>query len=211
LGKSKEIIKDQNMKNTPILLFFTVILLASCNNILNPPKPITYIKGDNLTAQQLSFIPYQMYDTFSFSNSTGDSLKYTCVSRIESRYDRNPCSSSASTCWVYNDDQLVTLLTCKDTAFNFNLRLYQSGARFFANLYKKSPQDLIDQYMDINSSCGTNSGCMDSIVLNNKKYYNIAKLVNPSSQYYSLDTLYYSRQVGILRFCLADGEVWTKR
>jgi hypothetical protein len=212
---------------TILIIFYTITgLLISCNQ---PRKVDPYRSyGRNLTIAEKNFIPYQPNDTCSFSDGKGGLLSFTCISRSDVWKDRtlNGCGPKDDICNIINEEKLEVNLACSNTIYNAKIGIYQSGNFFRINFYNQpytsqgSQGYTFDGALYADSSCPLSywcplcprsAYCLDSLVANNKKYYKVGKLRESTSNNPAIDTIYYNASNGLLRFCMSDSTIWTKR
>jgi hypothetical protein len=203
-----------------ICIFFCCInlLFISCNNTHN--QIINRTTGRDLTVSEKNFIPYEQNDTFSFFDGKGRLLSYICNQRIDARYDikLTSCGPKDDYCDIDNEETLEVNLTCSNIDYNLKMGIYENGQTFKLNFYNQPVLDIVykgtgnkfkgDLFAD--SACGIPTDCIDSIIINTKKYYKVVKLVD-YTDLNSIDTVYYTRANGIIKFCMTDSTVWTKR
>jgi hypothetical protein len=213
------------MKST-LIIFVFITMLNSCNR----PHNVDTVRynGRDLTIAEKNFIPYQPNDTCSFSDGKGGLLSFTCISRSDVRKDIPTlgCGSTDDVCYIENQEQLEVNLDCSNTLYNIKIGIYQSNNFFRINFYNQPniyqgySGYLFDSAVYPDSLCPLSywcplcpqsAYCLDSLIANNKKYYKVGKLVDLNDHNPKIDTIYYNESGGLLRFCMSDSTVWTKR
>jgi hypothetical protein len=172
----------------------------------------------NSTNQGENFILYQQNDTCSFSNGKGGLLSYTCDQRTDARYDikTNGCGAKDDFCDIHNEEIIEVNLTCSNTIYNVKFKIYDSGSSFLISFYNQpninmsSGGSRYGETLFADSLCPFTHYCQDSVVINNKKYYKVGKLYDIPN-YQNIDTVYYNASGGLLRFCMSDSTVWSRR
>jgi hypothetical protein len=212
------------MKSILIVFIFITILLASCNR----PHQVDTVRstGRNLTISEKKFIPYQFNDSCSFSDGKGGLLSFTCTSRSDVWQDRNTlgCGPNDDVCHIISEEKLEVNLACSNSLYNVKIGIYQSDQFFRINFYNQpytfqgSQGYTFDSPLYADSSCPIGSYfcyqcpyCFDSLTFNYKKYYKVGKLTESTANNPKIDTIYYNATGGLLRFCMSDSTVWTKR
>jgi hypothetical protein len=193
-----------------------IVLLTSCDR----PQTISKTTDRDLTASEKNFIPYQQNDTCSFSNGKGGGLlSYMCDQRTDARYDikTNGCGAKDDFCDIHNQEILEVNLNCSNAIYNVKFKIFDNGSSFTITFYNQPNTNMGSQgdgfysplYAD--SICPLTHYCLDSAIINSKKYYKVGKLIDNYNSNQNIDTVYYTRSNGILRFCMSDSTVWTKR
>ena len=204
------------MKNL-LLLSFLLLIMGSCT-IHTPQNPIptpTNSVYDPIPVSELNYFIYQIGDTISFVNSTGKILNYECTARHHYAHKVTPPTGPP-----LPYDSLIIYLKClTDTTYNISMDIALEELSLLLP-YNSSFFGLYGIWFDTTSTpCKLSTyeaaiaACFDSMVINNKKYYNVS-MVYYSDPYiqHSSDTMYYNQQYGILKYCIAlDKEIWVKR
>jgi hypothetical protein len=214
-----------------ILVFFILLVISSCRPQENPSPTVIY-KPD-ITTNELNFFVYQVGDTFSFINSTGNVLHFECTSRVQykDQYDlTQKCPYPAMPCTLNVYDHLDISLKCiTDSRYNFQLGYLGGGplniemdgidSDPFSIKLETPTYPCLLTYRD-------SVICVGSVSINNKMYNNVSIIYGPDggtnlayNPPYN-DSLFYSQNYGIIKFCFADDridwlpepyEIWVKQ
>jgi hypothetical protein len=210
------------MKLLTINLVIIVLsnFLISCYILNRDEAKADIIFGDELTPEELNFVPYQVNDEINFKNKNGDVLTFKCVRREHFRDPYNPnatCGANVEFCtMIVNDNFEVELKCITDPKFNIKFKFI--GGRFndieFTNLNYNSISLPIDfSYpCDIKSTVygnGIKYNCLSTYQIGAESFNDVSEISRDFSGYepYYLDTLYYQKDNGIIKLSFGN-EAW---
>jgi hypothetical protein len=192
------------------------IVLFSCSN--KRVKP-TIVHGASLTPEQIAFYPFSLNTVYTFKNSTGGTLHYTCKNYV---LDWSDSSNAPDFCGPHDDHCTYTLdnylsigLTSDSLPYNpIDLNIQTGYNTVNAQIYCFNT--LMQMKWDNSSSCKmtkspynnlTAVSCIGSFTVNGRVYTDVIK-TECTNSYYAVQSLYYSPTGGILQFTL-NNVVWT--
>jgi hypothetical protein len=215
-----------------ILALILLLAINSCSIFDPPPNPApTFTYGPGITTNELNFFVYQVGDTFNFINSKGEVLHFVCISRdhYKDKYDPKLKCPYQSACTLPVNDHLDIGLKCiTDSRYNFQIK-YEGGGYLTISMAA-----MLDPfYLKLNTptypcllTYRDSVICVDSVLIKNKMYNNLSIIYGPDggtnlayNPPYN-DSVFYSQNYGIIKFCFADDridwlpepyEIWVKQ
>jgi hypothetical protein len=215
-----------------ILALILLLAINSCSIFDPPQNPApTFTYGPDITTSELNFFVYQVGDTFNFINSKGEVLHFVCISRdhYKDKYDPTvKCSYQSACTFPVNDHLNIGIKCITDSRYNFLIH-YEGGG------YLTISMDCIFDQFSLKLKTPTypcllayedSVNCVDSVLINNKMYNNLSIIygadggTNLAYNPHYNDSLFYSQQYGLIKFCFADDrigylpepyEIWVKQ
>lgn len=208
------------MKKIIYIVLLISLFIGCKEKIIKPNVSYHYFEP-----WQLEYNPYKLGDTLSFTNElNGQILHYKC--KYYNRYlrvgDTTECPNDMEFCNVHAEEVLEVGLNCLENE-NQNFFLYYNvfGKKLYFQYKKIRGDESMYGTIERDSTCNLSTNrthpisypdvqCIGTVNIRNKIYLNVAKLSNPSFYNPTLDTLYYNKTSGLLRFCLKNGDQWNK-
>lgn len=186
-----------------LFLILIIPILYGCP----PPCPQTsVIEVGPLSESALALCPYKNGETYKFKHSNGHIIDFTATRETiiqynnydygcgpMLRFEENICALKPN----YPIFDIEIRISNPDTAFNV-LSIY-AGNSYFMFTHSNQFGFVADTFED-------------SLVLDNKTFYNVQKMKNYGYGYNEIqlaDSIYYNQESGIIKIKLSNGESYT--
>lgn len=170
-----------------------------------------------ITNDERSFVPYQGNETLNFIDDDSLILELEGIGRniTKENYKLEQGKETDYLCQSYDYDYDETKFISADASYNINIILDKYPPRVpsdevFFKIYINNEYLFFINKLD--SLCIINDKtfiCYDSLMIKNKKYYDVILLFDPNnSPNQILDSIYYSTDIGIIKFNTKSGQNW---
>jgi hypothetical protein len=164
-----------------------------------------------LTAEEIAFVPYALESTFSLQDSAGNIQTFS----VESYFTNEVIMGCFECCgdYVGQRREFVFKSTVPERTLSLILT-HESIAEEegpYVYLYFAFEGPIIGRIMAFGDDCERwETACQDSVTINGQAYFNVAEVrnVNSNTTPTDLQTLWYNKARGILKYQLNNGEYW---
>jgi len=182
------------------LLIIILILLFGCN----PCDDSITIDNGKIPEKVLKYVPYQNGQIYKFKHSAGLIIEFTTIRQSRDEY------SWCEECCKYNYKYEVnsTTLTPDYPIFDFGFEISNLDTTYYSFIARVGKYQF---YIPTSANSSEYYEFADSILINDKLYFDVFKLKSNYGSYYDkdslfADSLYYNYELGIIKIKMSNGE-----
>ena len=191
------------MQKTVYLLVFLIFMLA-CR-----PCEVTTIELPNITDTLLAKIPYKNGNSIIMEHSQGKSMEFV-VNRKSSK-EQTSCEHCCKYNYIYEVDETDLITNYPIFSISFSISGLDTTNYYIGSYIGNSNVTIPTSYNKTNNY--NDAKLEDSILIKDKKYYNVFKIKSSVNDFYKdilfVDSVYYNYKFGLIKIIMSNEETYT--